>query len=481
MKTPLTNQEITSIIGSYQTGCFSLPVVEGKKMFYIVPMSGGIDSFVTAYTMLALFPTTPLTFVHCDTGIEVSGTTESLDKFESITGKKIIRIGARKDMLELIEAQGNFLPSQRQRTCTQMMKTLPIKRFFNALKELHGDDAMFIQFVGLRADEPTRSGIDWEQSHIGSAYPLQALGLRKEHVNMILERIQGIPRYYTNKSRSGCQVCIFSRRSEIIDAWKQAPNILSRAANMENLPSEITTIYNSLPTTVSQITGVARNWMSYYRPSFLNNPSTSYEGKRGSNQLSTQVEDLFGASLAKRLYVAVEYHYYDNSYGMTAEPFVFFENIITYSTSLSGVKKALKHFWLHRLHTKELYESSEQELDGERQIQILELEVDNFDQEVPPKPAGGYTWQSDQKPLYAIRKTNAIIERILLTEGFYQDLKSNNPGYRKIAKAALNKLEKETSYGRILSSLKYEKPALSDLVEDLDIVDAPVSCIACSR
>ena len=155
--------------------------------------------------------------------------------------------------------------------------------------------------------------------------------------------------------------------------------------------------------------------------------------------------------------------------------------MITYSTSLGGIKTALKHFWLHRLHTKELYNSSEEELTGARQVQILEIEVDDYDYEIPPKPDGVFTWQNDRTPLFAIKKTVAVIERILLTVGLKQDLKSANKQIKQIANDLKPMIENAKCYGRILSSMEYCKPTLSDLVDDIVITEAPVACMSCSR
>ena len=469
------------IVNDYVSGDYELPVVPGKKVFYIVPLSGGIDSYATGYSLLAKFPTAPFTFVHCDTGVEAEGTEEGLKKFEKITGRKIIRIKAKYDLLEMVEKSGNFLPSQLQRTCTNFLKTLPTKYFYQALREKHGEDAVFIQFVGLRADEPERTGIVWKDEHIASAYPLQSLGLVKSDVNNIVQRQQGIPIYYMEKSRSGCFICIFSRRSEIVYAWSVSVEKMIRAANLEDIPQEILSIYKKLPTPVHEIVSSSRNWLSYYRPSRLFNPQTEYEKKRGKNKLKATIPDLFGAELSKRLYVAVEYQFYNNDYGLVAEPFVYFEQLITYSTSLGGLKTALKHFWLHRIHTKELHDLSENELGREKQIQIIEIEVDNFDQVIPPKPEGVFTWQNDRTPLYAIRKAVAVIERILLTEGLKQDLNSRDPKIRKSAEEAKDKIEKAKSYGRILSSFPYEQPSLNELIKDKVIKEAPEACMACSR
>lgn len=472
---------IKDVVKRHVKNTYSLPVFEGKKVFYIVPLSGGIDSFATAYTLTALFPDTQFTYVHADTGIEANGTEEALDAFERITGKTITKLKPKHDLLEMLEMVGNYLPSQRVRSCTQMVKTRPIKMYYNDLKAKHGDDALFLQFVGLRADEPKRKGIDWNEAHIGSAYPLQALGLVKSDVNNIVEQIQGIPLYYIDKSRSGCQMCIFSRRSEIIDAWKASPTNLDRAAKMEEVPATTLNIYKSLPTPMHEIIGASRNWVNYFRPSELGYKDASFEGERGRNKLQDNIVDLFGATSAKRLYVAVEFHYYENKFGLAQQAHVFFEKLITYSTTLGGVKTALKHFWLHRLHTKELYNQTEAGLSGERQIYIFELEVNDFDNEIPPTPDGVFTWQSDRKPLYAIRKTVAVAERILLTAGERQAAHSPDRAIKASAKASLPLLEDAKDYGQILSVTKYNKPLYEDLEDDYDITETPVACMACSR
>lgn len=481
-------ESLQEAVNSRICGGYRLPVFKGKKVFYIVPMSGGLDSFCVAYTMMALFPEQPLTFVHCDTGIEAKGTDVALARFEKSTGKKIIRISHKDDMLTMIEKSGNFLPSQRQRSCTQMMKTLPSKRFFEQLRSIHGEDVVFCQLVGIRADEPKRTGIQWSEPYIASAFPLQGLGITKADVNNIVKEVAEIPSYYREKSRSGCTVCIFSRRSEIINAWQTSPDILERAAAMEGIQGHVLEVYNALPETVSDITGCGRNWLAYYRPSNLVDTAyMPFEGKRGKNKIRKDVPDLFGGSEARKLYVAVEYEYENRSdlmmaIGMSGAPMIYSERIITYSTSLSGITTALKHFWTHRVLTKEIYDNSEADMRRERQIQILEVEVDDFDSEIPPKPDdGSYTWQNDKKPLYSIRKTHAVIERILLSEGVRQLAKSKDSYTRYQYKDALAKVDVAKEYGRILSSIPYQKKELSELIGDPDVADEPVACMTCSR
>lgn len=473
--------KIKNTVEKYVSGTYNLPVIDDKKVFYIIPLSGGLDSFATAYTLLAKFPTTPFTFVHADTMAEAEGTEEALKAFEDITGRRIIKLKPKAGLFEGIEKYGNFIPSQRHRSCTQTLKTAPIKKFFDALKQRHGDDSLFMQFVGLRADEPKRKGIEWSQEHIGSAYPLQSLGIKKQDVNKIVEEIQITPIYYLNKSRSGCVPCIFSRRSELVDAWSTSSARLDRAAKMEEVPENILKIYNDLPTPVTKLLNAGRNWLNFYRPAALGYPRMGCEEKRGKNKINNKIIDLFGASQSKRIYVAIEYHYYPNNYGIAKEPFIFFESLLTYSTSLGGIKKSLKHFWLHRLHTKEMYNHDEKQIGEERRIFIFEIEVDDYDNEIPKSPDEVFTWQNDRTPLYAIRKTVSVIERILLTEGERQNTRHSDLKIKEQALTSMEKLDKQKEYGRTLNVSEYIKPSFEELVDDIDITEAPTACMACSR
>lgn len=471
---------ISDVVRKVVKGCFTLPHEEGKHNIYVVPLSGGIDSFATAYSLLAYYPEIDYLYVHTDTGVEAKGTAEALAKFEEITGRSIHRIIPDRDMLTQIEDNGNFLPSQRQRSCTSSMKTYPFNRFYSELKAKHDGNVMIWNMVGIRADEPYRSGIEWKEDNVASAFPLASLGLVKQDVNTIVDEIQLIPAYYNSYSRSGCEICIFSRRQEVLAAWGNNPTVVERCAKMEELPGNVLKVYNAMPKGISSETGISRNYLTYYRPSWLSGSSeTGYEGKRGrlSNPNCKGTSDMFGD--AKRLYVAVEYEYYDGKYGMTG-PMVYFENMINYSTTLGGLKTSLKFFWLHRLHTKEMYGMDDEEMLGRfRKIAIIEMEIDNFDDEIPPAPPGIYTWQNDRKPLYAIRKTKAVVEHILLKEGLRQQLKSSDPSACDMATRALKDVTQE--YGRILNASPYEPPKQEDLEDDIDIEDAPTVCISCSK
>jgi len=463
--------QLTKVITPYLKGCFELPKAKNpeNELIHIVGVSSGIDSTATALVLKVLFPTTDFLYVFTDTQWEAKGTLETLNLLEGFLGKDILRIKAPQGLLKQIEMAGGYLPSQRARSCTSYQKIQPFQRFMRDLKIKTNDGKVeFAQYTGIRADEPTRKGAQFS-GNTSNNFPLQSLGLTKEDVNAIVNQTVGIPLYYKEKSRSGCPICIFSRRSEIIAAWSEDSDRVMSAAKFEILPDNVTSIYENLPKSVAQETGISRNWMGYVRPDWLGYPSVGAQtSKRGKLQRKETL-DMFSES-SKHIYVAIEYLYHAGIPGM-ALPQVYFENFITYSTSFGGLKVALKHFWLHRLQTKVMHslsDDSERGMVENKQIALIQIEVDDYASLVPVKPSDTYTWQNDRTPLLAIRKNVSVLKHILLCEGLRQD---GNPKISRVSK----------EYGRVLHFTQYEKPAYEDLVDDIDIEDAPVACNTCSR
>jgi 3'-phosphoadenosine 5'-phosphosulfate sulfotransferase (PAPS reductase)/FAD synthetase len=462
--------KLTKIITPYFKGSFELPKAQNpdNELLHIVGVSSGIDSTATALCLKVLFPTIPFKFVFTDTQWEVDGTLSALRKIEHFLGESIIYLSAPHGLLEQIEMNGGYIPSQRNRFCTGYQKIKPFQQFIDSLKtRTNNGNVEVANYTGIRADEPTREGAQFS-GDTSNNFPLQALGLNKEDVNNIVNQTVGIPLYYMDKSRSGCKLCIYARRSEVIDAWANEPVSMERAAVFEVLPQPLIDTYKNIPESVAKALSISRNWMGYVRPDWIGYPKVGSQSNRGKKQRS-ETMDLFSEQ-AKDLYVAVEYLYHKGIPGM-ALPQIYREKIITYSTSLGGLKLALKHFWLHRLQTKELHDLVDPTNDGmieNKQIAIIQVEVDDFNSLVPEKPHETFTWQSDKKPLLAIRKTVAILDHILLCEGLRQD------GNKQV-----ENLSKE--YGRVLNFAEYNKPAHEDLVDDIDIEDSPVICNVCSR
>ena len=268
-------------ISRYFKGCIELPKpTPGKKQFILCPISSGIDSTAVAIVMGLLFPELPIVYIHTDTGIEVSGTSDAIDKIERFTGKQVLRIKPPLSLLDYIEANGNYLPSQRQRFCTQVAKIKPYKALIKAL-ELKHPDAEFISLVGIRADEPSREGMVWTEGNITSVFPLKMLGLDKQAVNRIVAESVGIPHYYAARSRSGCHTCFFMRRSEIVEMIHREVEGMRQAAKTECLPEDYKAIVCKMPKSVTERTGVARNWLKMAMPTELGGHKLQWHNERG--------------------------------------------------------------------------------------------------------------------------------------------------------------------------------------------------------
>lgn len=451
---------------------FELPrPTPGKKLFVLCPVSGGIDSTAVAIVMAVLYPNVPVTFVYTSTGIDADGTEDLLQGIERLSGRKVIRIQPAKDLLEITAEQGNFLPSQRQRWCTQLTKIKPFLRFMKALEVKH-PDAEFVSLVGIRADEPSRSGVDWGNGNVKSLFPLRDLGLDKASVNKLVHEVLGIPHYYSQKSRSGCFVCIFSRRSEIIGMHEKMPLGMARASATECLPLAYEAILSDFPKSVSARTGVSSNWLRMAIPSQLGGAKLPWQSQRGVVKRIVDQTSLF-EDTSKTFYVAVEHHYGPNGSGKLD---VYYQNLINYSTSMGGLTASLKHYWEHKFNTKELFgHQDETELRDAIKIAIYVVSVFDAEHLIPDAPKDIYTWQNDGKPLALIKKTSYLLKQILLEEGVYQDAKSGDPQASALA------FKIKTRTGEVLHGSLYEPMQMSELLTDMDITDAPVMCNACSR
>lgn len=90
-------------ISRFFKGQISLPAgTPGKKQFILCPVSSGIDSTAVAIVMSVLYPNLPITYVHTDTGIEITGTSEAIDRIERFTGKPVLRIMSLNPYFDII-------------------------------------------------------------------------------------------------------------------------------------------------------------------------------------------------------------------------------------------------------------------------------------------------------------------------------------------------------------------------------------------
>ena len=203
------------------------PVQESPKPIrHILALSGGKDSSALAVYMKDKVP--QMEYVFCDTGEELQETYEYLDKLELFLGKKITRINSDRPFEFWLRMFNGVLPDARTRWCTRELKINPYEKFIG--------DAHVISYVGIRADEPWRTGYISTNDRVTAVYPFRENNIRKEDVFKILKDCGlGLPSYYEWRSRSGCYFCFFQRKIEWVGLLERHPTLFEKAKQYEKI------------------------------------------------------------------------------------------------------------------------------------------------------------------------------------------------------------------------------------------------------
>lgn len=197
-----------------------------KKVRHILALSGGKDSSALAVYMKNRVPN--MEYVFCDTGEELAETYDYLDKLEFFLGKKITRINAARPFIHYLKLYRGVLPDARTRWCTRMLKIKPYEIF------VQGSNV--ISYVGIRADEPYRTGYIATNPDVKAVYPFIEDNIRKADVFRILEESGlGVPSYYQWRSRSGCYFCFFQQRIEWVGLLERHPDLFQKAMDYEKV------------------------------------------------------------------------------------------------------------------------------------------------------------------------------------------------------------------------------------------------------
>lgn len=223
-------------------------------MRHIIPISGK-DSLATAFVQQARQPDLPYEYIFCDVSAELPETYEWLDRVRAATGWGIVNAG--KNLLDIIDGFGGFLPSTRQRYCTREAKIEPMEKL------LGGDPAMV--YYGLRADEQRVGYVPLGKSNIVPAYPLRDTGIDLRGVyaildakglmpptffyprlyNRVCELMAGLGEWesrlgrtertalFSGRSRGNCFFCFFQRMYEWTWLYETHPDLFARAEAME--------------------------------------------------------------------------------------------------------------------------------------------------------------------------------------------------------------------------------------------------------
>jgi len=200
--------------------------VNDSEYRHVLGISGGKDSAALAIYIKDHHPQLheKIEYFFTDTGAELSEIYDFLDKLEAYLGKEIKRLSSGKPFDHWLKIHNEYLPSPKQRWCTQMMKIKPFEAFVK-------DDPV-ISYIGIRADE-NREGYVSQKPTIKGVFPFIEDGLVRDDIFQILEDSIGIPEYYKWRSRSGCYFCFFQRQDEWLGLKRNHPELFEKAREFE--------------------------------------------------------------------------------------------------------------------------------------------------------------------------------------------------------------------------------------------------------
>ena len=195
-----------------------------KSCRHILSLSGGKDSTALALYMRDRIP--QMEYVFCDTGEELAETYEYLLKIEAQLGVKITRLNPERRFRHYLDIYRGVLPDPRTRWCTRMLKLRPFENYI-------GENPVSL-YVGIRADEPHRTGYISTKPNIKPRFPFVEDGItHRDVLRLLKDSGLGLPEYYKWRSRSGCYFCFFQQLREWIGLLERHPDLYWKAAEFE--------------------------------------------------------------------------------------------------------------------------------------------------------------------------------------------------------------------------------------------------------
>lgn len=165
-------------------------------------------------------PNVERVYVCTPTGNELPEMFAHWRKLGDLLGQRLTPIvaGSLEERIEHYQA----LPNWRQRWCTRELKIEPFAKFLATV-------APAVAYVGLRADEDPRPGVDYSfVPGVTTRHPLKEWGWGLGDVVGYLER-----RGVTIPDRTDCGVCFFQRIGEWYDLWRDHPNAFAEGEAWE--------------------------------------------------------------------------------------------------------------------------------------------------------------------------------------------------------------------------------------------------------
>ncbi|KFZ30779.1 hypothetical protein IDSA_06720 [Pseudidiomarina salinarum] len=211
-----------------------------ERIKHVLGLSGGKDSSALALYMKETRPDLDIDYFFTDTGYELPETNDFIDKLEERLGY-IHRLNARSlndidgrgelDFRSMLKKHQNFLPSQRDRWCTVQLKLKPFEQWAD---DFIKEGYRIVNYVGIRADEPSRTGLLTIDKPIATVMPFREDGIVKSDIENILQRNGlDLPDYYSWRSRSGCSFCFYQKKIEWIRLKEKHPDLFEQAKKFE--------------------------------------------------------------------------------------------------------------------------------------------------------------------------------------------------------------------------------------------------------
>lgn len=192
-------------------------------MNHIVALSGGKDSTAMALHLQETEPEKDFIFVITPTGAELPTMDEHWRKLEAMLGKPLTVVSPGFTLVDLTK-RWNMLPRFNARFCTKMLKILPFKSW--VLQRLPA-----ISYVGLRADEEGRTGMETDDLGLffSTRFPLREWNWG---ICEVLEYLKS--RDVTVPERTDCDRCYHQTLHEWWVLWTKYPERWASAVDDED-------------------------------------------------------------------------------------------------------------------------------------------------------------------------------------------------------------------------------------------------------
>lgn len=400
---PCTRSSLATTVSAFD-------IEDEPDMVHVIPISGGADSSALALWLHEAFPHIAFRMMMTDTGAEDASTYEFLKTIETLTGTPIEIVKATHDLWELVAKYNGYLPSGQSRWCTRELKLVPYQKW---MRQFNGRP--MTMYVGIRADEASRLAFDIEG--VETVMPFKEMGWGREQVFAYLSRKAGIPRQYETRTRSGCTVCPFVRRQEVVGLLQRNPTEFDRGRKLEKL-SPADQARHGAPDPLWQDVGIAPNWLS------LQTPSREKAASAKLPQRAQADPGLFGTT---GVFAAAEF-FMDSFPGM--EPFIWHQRFISYSPALHTMKRQVDDRYQHLLRTAEVYEMTPEDVRRNAKFVVYYVELDDGVMDVTGPVGKSYTWQSGQS--YAqVRHITDWVTRVL--QGGSLSLQAKTPARSELS------------------------------------------------